>query len=76
MFVVLWFRRWLLSVSVAGNKRFWCILGRCGASCDSGRRVVTTKPPKSETGPPVLILYGHEGMLVRRRNQLALLAPA
>jgi hypothetical protein len=37
---------------------------------------VTTKPPKSETGPPVLILYGHEGMLVRRRNQLALLAPA
>jgi len=66
--------RWLLSVSVAGNKRFWCILGRCGASCDSGRRVVTK--PKAETGPPVRILYGREGTLVRRRNQLGLLAPA
>jgi hypothetical protein len=74
MLVVLWFRRWLLSVSAAGNKRFWCILGRCGASCDSGRRVVTKA--KSETGPPVRILYGHEGTLVRRRDQLALLAPA
>jgi len=66
--------RWLLSVSVAGNKRFWYILGRCGASCDSGRRVMTK--PKFATGPPMRSLYGREGTLVRRRNQLALLAPA
>jgi hypothetical protein len=32
--------------------------------------------PKSATSPPVLILYGREGTVVRRRNQLALLSPA
>jgi hypothetical protein len=32
--------------------------------------------PKFATSPPVLILFGREGTVVRRRNQLALLSPA